>query len=121
SLPTLEEVGCKIGIGVATGADGIYIQKYSTLDVEPSRKLRLVRTQDILKGHVDWKGMGVLNPFGSDGRVVDLEKYPRLKRYLEGHEKAIKARNVAKKNRANWYRTIDRIYPTLAKQSKLLI
>ena len=48
SFPTLEEAGCKVGIGVATGADQAFIGDFAALDVEPDRKLPLVTTKDIL-------------------------------------------------------------------------
>jgi hypothetical protein len=121
ALPALEDAGCKVGIGVATGNDGVYIGPMDELDVEPSRKLPLVRTQDIRSGDVAWQGMGVLNPFGADGKLVNLSDYPRFARYLSEYEAAIKARNVAKKNPTRWFRTIDRIYPELAARPKLLI
>ena len=41
-FPTLEEAGCKVGIGVATGADKAFIGPFDELDVEPNRKLPLV-------------------------------------------------------------------------------
>jgi hypothetical protein len=117
----LEDAGCKVGIGVATGNDGVYIAPLDDLDVEPSRKLPLVRTHDLRQGRVDWQGMGVLNPFNRDGTLVSLNRYPRFAAYLERHGAAIKARNVAKRHPDRWYRTIDRIYPELASQPKLLI
>jgi len=40
-FPTLEDVGCKIGIAVATGADKAFIGDFATLDVESDRKLPL--------------------------------------------------------------------------------
>lgn len=121
SLPILEEAGCKVGIGVATGNDAVYIGDMKTLDVEPSRKLALVRTQDLRDGNVDWQGKGVLNPFEESGQVVDLARYPKFAAYLHEHAAHIKARHVAKKNPERWFRTIDRIYPALAKTPKLLI
>ncbi|MCG7866479.1 MAG: Eco57I restriction-modification methylase domain-containing protein [Candidatus Thiodiazotropha taylori] len=120
-FPSLEEAGCKVGIGVATGADKAYIGPYDALDVEPDRKLPLVRTKDILEGEVIWQGSGIINPFGDDGRLVDLKEYPRLRRYLEERKDQIAKRHVAQKAPANWYRTIDRIYPELTEQKKLLI
>ncbi|MDY4297365.1 MULTISPECIES: Eco57I restriction-modification methylase domain-containing protein [unclassified Xanthomonas] len=120
-FPTLEEVGCKVGIGVATGNDSVYIADFDKLDVEPSRKLPLVRTQDIWDGTVKWQGMGVLNPFEDDGKLVDLARYPRFAAYLGNHAPKIKARNVAKRNPERWFRTIDRIYPALASAPKLLV
>jgi len=42
TFPSVEEVGCRVGIGVATGADRIFIQPYDDLDVEADRKLPLL-------------------------------------------------------------------------------
>jgi hypothetical protein len=120
-FPCLEEVGCKVGIGVATGADKAFIAPMDELDVEPSRKLRLVTTRDISSGGVRWQGLGVINPFEDDGKLVDLANYPRLAAYLDRHRSVIAGRHVAKKSPASWYRTIDRIWPQLAERPKLLI
>lgn len=121
SFPTLEEAGCIIGIGVATGADRAFIAEYNTLDVEPSRKLPLVTTKDIISGEVSWQGLGVVNPYTDDGTLVDLNSYPRLKQYFEERRNTIALRHCARKNVDKWYRTIDRIVPSLAEIPKLLI
>jgi len=120
-FPLLEEVGCKVGIGVATGADKEFIGDFDALDVEPDRKLPLVTTKDIMSGEVKWRGQGVINPFSDSGGLVDLDEYPRLRRYLEARREVIGERHCAKKAPANWYRTIDRITPALAERPKLLI
>lgn len=121
AFPTLEEAGCKVGIGVATGDDKAFIGNFDELDVEEDRKLPLVMTRDIDGGKVKWRGFGVINPFADEGGLVDLKDYPKLKRYLERRKETISKRHVARKIPANWYRTIDRIYPVLAKKPKLLI
>lgn len=120
-LPTLEEAGCKVGIGVATGADKVFIAPWDSLDVEASRKLPLATTKDIRTGKVDWQGAGVINPFEDDGRLVDLAEYPKLASYLWSHREIIAKRHVAQNNPENWYRTIDRITPELARTPKLLV
>lgn len=120
-FPALEEAGCKVGIGVATGADKAFIGPFDELDVEDDRKLPLAMTRDILSGEVEWRGFGVVNPFADEGGLVALARYPRLRRYLEARKDQIAKRHVAQKAPANWYRTIDRIYPALAKKPKLLI
>lgn len=120
-FPTLEEAGCKVGIGVATGADKAFIAPMDELDVEPSRKLPLATTKDIANGTVQWTGLGVVNPFEDDGKLADLMVYPKLRAHIERHREAIAGRHVAKKAPANWYRTIDRITPALAARQKLLI
>ena len=120
-FPLIEDAGCKIGIGVATGADKAFIGNFDALDVEENRKLPLVMTRDIMDGSVKWRGLGVVNPFGDDGKLVKLDQFPKLKRYLEERRGLIAGRHVAQKAPANWYRTIDRIYPELAEEPKLLI
>ncbi|SEH60753.1 Eco57I restriction-modification methylase domain-containing protein [Paracoccus alkenifer] len=120
-FPALEDAGCKVGIGVATGADNAFIGDLDALDVESSRKLPLVMTRDIRNGYVAWCGKGIINPFGKDGKLVNLEDFPRLNAYLKARKNQIAGRHVAEKNPRNWYRTIDRIYPELARREKLLI
>lgn len=121
NFPLLEDVGCKVGIGVATGADKAFIGPFEALDVEPDCKLPLVTTKDIKNGYVDWAGLGVVNPFGKNGELVSLDEYPKLHSYLEARRAVIGARHVAKKSPSRWYKTIDRIYPELSREAKLLI
>jgi hypothetical protein len=120
-FPLLEDAGCKVGIGVATGADKAFIAPFATLDVEPSRKVPLATTKDISTGKVSWQGLSVINPFADDGSLVDLARFPKLQAHLEAHRHVIAGRHVAKKSPANWYRTIDRITLSLASKPKLLI
>ncbi|HEX9565832.1 MAG TPA: Eco57I restriction-modification methylase domain-containing protein [Gemmatimonadaceae bacterium] len=121
AFPTLLEAGCKVGIGVATGADHVYIAPFDQLDVEVDRKVPLVMTRDIADGVVKWRGLGVLNPFLDDGSLAPFSEYPRFAAYLEKHGADIRARYVSKSNPAAWYRTIDRITPSLTTKAKLLI
>ena len=120
-FPELERAACKVGIGVATGADRVYIGKFDELDVEPSRKLPLAMTRDIQSGAVAWRGFGVINPFNEDGSLVNLTDYPKLQKYLDAYREEVSARHCAQKIPANWYRTIDRITPSLSTRPKLLI
>ena len=120
-FPPLEQTRCKVGIGVATGADKEFIGDFEGLDVEPSRKLPLALTDDILSGEVVWSGRGVVNPFSDSGGLVDLAEFPRLRRYLEARRETLAKRHCARKAPTGWYRTIDRITPALAGTPKLLI
>lgn len=120
-FPTLEDACCKVGIGVATGADDAFIGPFDALNVEPGRKLPLVTTRDIVSGEVRWRGLGVVNPFLDSGGLVRLDDFPMLRAYLEARKDQIINRHVAQKMPANWYRTIDRITPSLARRPKLLI
>ncbi|MCR9291867.1 MAG: Eco57I restriction-modification methylase domain-containing protein [bacterium] len=117
----LETCGCRVGIGVATGADKVFIGDQESLDVEDECKLPLIMTRDIDSGTIEWRGKLVLNPFNEDGTLKALEQYPKMHAYFSFHETHLKKRHVAKKNPTRWYRTIDRITPSLTKTPKLLI
>ncbi len=119
--PTLEQAGCKVGIGVATGCDRVMIGDFDALPVEAERKLPLAMAGDLVAGQIRWAGKGVLNPFEPDGRLVALDDYPRFAAYLREHFDALAKRHVALKNKAGWYRTIDRITPELTTKPKLLV
>lgn len=119
--PSLEDAGCRVGIGVATGADEVFIRPMSELPVEDRRKLPIVMVPDLRSGSIEWSGKGLLNPFEPDGSLAPLEEYSRFASFLAKHEAAIKKRHVAKRNPKRWYRTIDRVYPELTQKPKLLI
>lgn len=120
-LPLLEQTGCKVGIGVATGCDRVFIGDYAALPVEDERKLPLVMARDLVDGGIRWQGKGVINPFQPDGSLAGLEAHPRFGAYLQQHHAAVTGRHVATRSGAGWYRTIDRIYPELVRQPKLLV
>ncbi|MCL2491078.1 MAG: hypothetical protein FWF36_10260 [Propionibacteriaceae bacterium] len=121
-LPTLEVGGCRVGIGVATGADKVFVGQYNDLPVEESRKLPLAVNKDLVKGQLSWHGMGVINPWNDDGGLVDLGDFPRLAAYLRPHRELLERRHTAKANpESRWYKTIDRITPSLTWQPKLLV
>ncbi|WP_437508459.1 Eco57I restriction-modification methylase domain-containing protein [Sorangium sp. So ce1099] len=112
--------GTRVGIGVATGNDRIYIVG-GDVDIERDRLVPLVMRDDIEEGRIRDAGRFVINTFGDDGKVVNLEEYPRLSAYLRAHEAEIRKRYIAQKSAASWFRTIDRVYPELASTRKLLI
>ncbi|EIL98398.1 hypothetical protein UUC_17320 [Rhodanobacter denitrificans] len=120
-LPTLEQAGCKVGIGVATGCDRVFIDAMDALPVEAERKLPLVMARDLVDGSIRWGGKAVLNPFDETGQLVPLESFPRFKHYLDTHRDSVAGRHVAQRNPGGWYRTIDRIQPGLLETPKLLV
>ena len=117
-FPALE-VDAKVGIGVATGNDTVFITKDAHL-VEPSRLLKLALVRDIFDGKMEWSGHYLVDPWNSEG-LVNLEKYPRLRAYFEKHAVALKKRHTAAKNLRGWYKTIDRVTHALTVKPKLYI
>jgi hypothetical protein len=120
-LPTMEEDGAKVGIGVATGADRVFIGEYESLPVEPERKLRLAMAADCTLGPVAWSGKGVVNPYLESGQLAPLADFPQFAAYMNEHAETLKKRHTARRQPQKWYRTIDRVYPALAREPKLLI
>lgn len=118
NLPTLQENGIRIGIGVATGCDRVFVTTDANV-VEPSRILPLFYMRDFRQGlAVDrW----LINPWEDDGSLVDLQRYPRLKKYLEGYYDVLSKRHVVRRDARSWYRTIDKINPSLMKRRLLLL
>lgn len=119
--PPLEDprTGTRVGIGLATGADHVFMTRDPDL-VETDRLLPLLLAKDTVDGTANWSGTYLVNPW-EDGRLVDLTEYPRLAAHLKEHDAAVRGRHVAQKNPAGWYRTIDRVEPGLAEQQKLLL
>lgn len=111
--------GTRVGIGVATGCDSVYITADAGL-VEHERLLPLLQSSDTGSGVVQWQGRYLVNPW-KDGSPVDLDDYPRLKSYYLAHAASLKARHVAKKRPEYWYRTIDRVDPSLVTRQKLVL
>lgn len=119
-FPTLEADGkTKISIGVATGADRAYIVGQDT-DVEPERLTPIVMADDIRAGYLKTPTKMLLNPWDSEGRLIDLESFPKFAALLGSHDD-VKKRFIAKKNPLTWHRTIDKVYPGLAERPKLLL
>ena len=111
--------GTKVGIGVATGLDKVFITNDARL-VEESRLLPLAMAQDTVTGHFKWSGHYLVNPWEAKG-LTNLNGFPRLRAYLETHQDDIKKRNTAQRNPDGWYRTIDRVNLDLTSQRKLYI
>lgn len=120
-LTTIEKQGFKIGIGVATGADSVFISPDLPRMMEAELVLPALNARDLRGNRVEWKGEYLFNPYQADGRLIDLSKYPRASSYLNRHRERLSGRHVAKKNSAMWYRTIDRIVPSLKDQAKILL
>jgi adenine-specific DNA-methyltransferase len=110
-LPVLEDpvTGTRIGIGVATGADAVYVRpQWDLPDVEAGRLLPLSMAADLKSGEFRWTGHHLVSPWEPEG-PVDLACHPKLAAYYTAHLTALKGRNVAQRSGDRWYRTIDRV------------
>lgn len=111
--------GTKVSIGVATGADSVYVTKDSDA-VEADRITPLAMRCDLTSGTFEWQGNYLVNPWAADGSLVSLTHYPRLAEYLS-RDPALHERHIAKKLPDSWYRTIDKVHVELIDKPKLLL
>lgn len=116
-FPRLEEAGVRLGIGVASGCDEVYITDDPQL-VEGERLLPLFFMRDWRAGKGTRKWL--VDPWEADGSLVDLESYPKLRSYLEGNRGRLSRRRVARDHPEQWYRTLDKPDLTLLGKEMLL-
>lgn len=119
TFPTLEQTDVVVGIGVATGADKVFITRDSEL-VETDRLLPLAMAADVRGAQLKWSGHYLVNPWNCKG-LVDLDDYPRLRQFFDQHMDQLVRRHVGRKQPANWYRTIDRVNNELTAMPKLYL
>jgi adenine-specific DNA-methyltransferase len=111
--------GTQIGIGVATGADRVFITRQK-LDIESDRLLPLAMASDLKAGRVEWSGHYLVNPWNERG-LVNPEAYPRFEAYLRPHHALLTSRHTAKERPLHWHKTIDRVNLRLLAKEKLYI
>ena len=121
SYQTIEQQGFSIGIGVATGADAVFISQELPNMVERELIMPGINARDLRGNRFQWQGEYLLNPYNADGTLVNLADYPRASAYLESHREKLSARHIAKKAPSRWYKTIDRISPALMSKPKILL
>lgn len=120
-LLSIEQQGFKIGIGVATGADSVFISDKLPEEVETELIMPAINARDLRGNKLQWQGKYLLNPYATNGGLINLDQYPRAKRYLDTHRERLCRRHIACKSPNRWYGTIDRITPSLLSQPKVLL
>ena len=124
-FPTIEEsaVGTRIGIGVASGADEVFLDAQLNAEIEVDRLIPLVLSEDIKDGTIIWKHHYLLNPYDASGKnsIINLEQYPKTAAYFNRHAKRLKARYCAKATPNEWFRTLDRINYNVYRSAKILL
>lgn len=114
-----KQTGTRVGIGVASGADDVFITRDPQL-VEKDRLLPLLTAPDTTAGVPQWSGTYLVNPW-RDASLVDLDQFPKLARHFERNSERLRNRHVGRRRPAQWYRTIDRIDPALRGRPKLVM
>lgn len=118
TLPKLEATGIRIGIGVATGCDAVFITDDHDL-VEHDRLLPLFYMRDHRR-HIQ-KQRWLVNPWDSNGALINLDDYPLTEAYFNKYHAKLSKRNIAKRHAADWFRTIDKVNLSLMNRDLLLM
>ncbi|WP_211319317.1 Eco57I restriction-modification methylase domain-containing protein [Quadrisphaera granulorum] len=118
------ETATRVSIGIATGADKVYVTKDPRViegpdAIEHERLLPLAMAADTNSGTMTWSGHYLVNPWDEEG-LVELEAWPRFASYMRSHGEALLRRRVAGRNSDRWWRTIDRVTAGLIDRPKLL-
>jgi adenine-specific DNA-methyltransferase len=119
-FPKLEDAGCVIRVGSATGCNNVFLGSAKDVAIERSRLLPFVNASSIHNGKVRWVGTQLVNVFDKNGKVVKLSKFPRMAAYLRKNKKKLQSRAKASRSKV-WWRTIDNLHPDWYASPKLLV
>ena len=120
-LDTISSQGFKIGIGVATGSDSVFIREDFHQLVEKELLLPILTSRDLKGDKLDWSGKFILNPFSKTGDLIDLDNYPKAKAYFHLNKETLLNRHIAKRNPEKWFKTIDKISQELTGKDKIIL
>ena len=119
-FPTMEEAGCVIRVGSATGCNSVFLGSAGDLPIEQSRMLPFVNARSIRNGKVHWSGTHIVNVFDDHGKLLKLTHFPRMAAYLRKHRKQLQSRAKASKSKT-WWRSIDCLHSDWYASPKLLV
>jgi hypothetical protein len=117
---TLGELGYIIKVGPALGHTSAFVLESDEHDVEEDLLRPWVDGSDVQEGAIKRSGRRVITMYGADGKLIDLDKFPKLKKRLQRFKKQLRKRSVVRGG-AEWYTTIDRTVSTDWKRPKILI
>jgi hypothetical protein len=120
ALPTLEEAGCHVKLGMTTGANSVFVGRPDQLPVESDLLIPAAEIGDMPQGNLAWRGQMVITTHRPDGSPWPSRARPALYRYLAQHRERLQGR-VTVRNGRSWRLTHSRVDHTLAASPKLLV
>jgi hypothetical protein len=121
SKKTLAELGYVVKVGPALGYTPAFVLDADESDVEPELLLPWLDASELSEdGGIAWRGRRVVLMYGTDGKLVDLRRFPRLHARLRRFREALDRRSIVR-NGAPWIRPIDRFRAADWAEPKLLI
>jgi len=116
------EFGVNVKVGLATGADKIFINPPTEAQVEQELLMPFVLSRNLKKGYRICRTDSLLNTWdrAEPDKLINLNDWPKASRYLKESAGKLKSRYIAKKNPDQWYRLIDHLDPKLVNKEKLI-
>jgi len=120
-FPSIVKAGCEIRVGPALGREAAFVAR--ALDVEEALLSPYLRAREIVGDRLAWEGNRVISVHAPSGGLIDLRRYPRAARHLGRFRQRLEERAcvTGDKCAGQWYRTIDRVDPTLWARNKILL
>ena len=120
TMPTLEEAGCRVKLGMTTGANSVFVGTADQLPVESDLLVPAAEIKDMSTGALAWRGRMVIVTHGPDGLPWPHRQRPALYRYLSRHRQRLETRATVATGRS-WRLTHSRVDASLAAAPKLLV
>ncbi|MEW6393763.1 MAG: hypothetical protein AB1582_04330 [Pseudomonadota bacterium] len=117
---TLSDRGYVVKVGPALGHTPAFVLGADEHDVEEDLLRPWIAASEIQDGKLVWQGRRVATMHQSDGSLVDLKQFPRLRSRLNRFKEPLKARSIVL-NGAPWYRPIDNLTADAWQRPKILI
>lgn len=119
--PTIEEAGCRICVGMATGKNSVFVRARGDVSVEEDLLAPAVATRDLYDGGIRWRGLHVIKTARPDGRPWTRHEKPRLYRYLDAHRRELESRYHVQNRGGSWRMTLVPFDQKLAEAPKVLV
>ena len=116
-----EEFGIDVKVGLATGADKIFINPPNDACIEHELLTPIMLASDFKEKPNSTRTvlLNTWDPKNPD-KTIKLKDWPHASRYLRRNRKTLESRHVAKKHPREWYRLIDHLDPSVTNAQKLV-
>lgn len=116
------EFGISVKVGIATGADEIFISPPAEAQIEQELLIPFFLSHSLKEDCIVQKTDFLLNTWDPNDpkKLIALKDWPQASKYLAENRKQLESRYIARKNPDQWYRLIDHFSPKLFEQEKLV-
>jgi hypothetical protein len=119
---TLKEAGFEVRVGPALGCTDAYVLPLERAhEVEEELLRPWLSPSDVGDGWIEKISKVVICLYDDDGKLQDIDRFPKAKAWMTRYRAVLEQRAVVRKQRAAWYRPIDKVSAKLWMQPKLLV